>query len=291
MDYNSFASKFQHKNFNPVLASDHPLCVGEHALPWPQRLCVSHLAYKSEWTGDTLAGIAEATGLNRKYGVKTAVAALCERKLVKAGKGILWVATITKPTKFIKVPWMTQDCPLTPLENFALWKLVDLNRKQEYVWGDHPVPYLGAMVGEKHRRSIYRATAQLERLELISGDWVPQFAAIKPEWYADEQKKKTIKQKRLEKQVDIWTSGPVPPPPPAAPRVPLTGMQSLLQYVREKLPPEMRSKLVGAIHFHVTAESAARVRTQLHLLRSKSEALGKQATYEEYIRAIENGKR
>jgi hypothetical protein len=127
--YSGFASKFQHKNFLPVFALDHTLCVGDDALPWKQRLALAHLSYKSEYGGgDTLAGIAEATGLNRQRGVKTAVAALCNCKLVKAGKGILWISRVASPKKFIKVPWMTAACPLTPLENFILWKLIDLNR-------------------------------------------------------------------------------------------------------------------------------------------------------------------
>jgi hypothetical protein len=281
------STELQQKKFVQLFASDHPLWQ-THALPWKQRLVLSYLAYKTEWGGDTLAGIAEATGLNRKYGVKTALAALHKPGLVKPGEGVRWVATVRSPRKFIQLYCMAPRCPLTALENLIVWKLVDLSRKDEFIWDeDHRVTVLGGMIGEPHRGSIYRATAHLQQLGVIAEDWQVRREAILPEWYADPKKNK-IKQKRREQLVEKlapdYRDPPQPPPPP------LKGMPALIQFVNENVPPQMVARLIGAIQLHVTEENASRVRAGLHVTKSTCNARGTEPTYEQYLKAIENGK-
>jgi hypothetical protein len=283
--YSKSDAKFQHKSFIPLFRSDHELC--KQGMPWKRRLGLSHLAFKTaHGDGDTLAGLARATGLDRRTAVKTLIADLHRLELVKPSDETLVVATVACPTQFTKVFCMTPACPLTPLENLILWKLVDLERTDpDYVWDGHRVRTLGKMIGERYRMSIHRCTERLEKKhKLIDKDWAVQHDAIPADWYADGRRNK-IRDARTDKLVEKLTSAPGPPPPlDTSTR---SDMAKFMDFIHEQIPAHISGLLMPAINRHVNSSNAAQKRACL--VRLHNSAYGTALDYEDYRDALSNG--
>jgi DNA-binding MarR family transcriptional regulator len=306
--------KLQYKSFIATFRSDHPLC--KAGMPWQRRLTLAYIAYKTaHGKGATLAEIARATGFDRRT-VSKLVDALKELKLIEWSDETRVISKVPYPEKkYIKVYWMaTQRRPtsaahapkrdtavkpkvrrggpshaLTPLQNFALWKLVELETTDpNWGWDDHRLVVLGDMIGAD-RMSAYRATKRLEELNLIDANWVVQHDAIKPEWYVDRRRNR-IKDERTDKMLEkIAPPDRDPPKPPDQPQK-QPGVRKLIAWIEENLPPDMLPTLRGAVTLHVSEHNADVVRINMRVAKSQCETQGTRPTTAHYLKVIENGK-